>query len=136
MKILDVGCGAVPKLKSDYLEIEVVACDSKAAPGVEFQDMEKLTYPDNLFDVVMCVNALDHTKDARAALHEMQRVSRGLIYINCALDQMTRHRKKHYWDAKADGKLVSPTETIDLRGYGFNIEFDDGRMIARKCVQS
>lgn len=134
MRILDVGSGKSPKLASSYVEIEIINCDLQEAPGVEIQDMERLTYPDKSFDVVTCINALDHTKDARSALREIIRVCRGLIYINCAIDQRTRHHKKHYWDAKENGMFVSPTEIFDLKAYGFDIEFEDGRMIARKCV--
>ncbi len=85
--------------------------------------MEKLTYPNDLFDIVYCANALDHTLDALSAVKEMIRVVKpgGWVYINCALDQRTIQRKKHYWDAKPDGKFVSKTETFDLKDLGFNI---------------
>ncbi len=133
MKVLDIACGQIPKLKSEYLEIDVVNCDIQDIPGVEKQDMEKLTYPNRSFDIVICINALDHTRDALSAVKEMLRVSKGFIYINCAIDQRTRHRKKHYWDAKPNGVFLSPNQTFDLKDYGFNIEFDDGRMMA-KCL--
>lgn len=134
MRILDVGCGSLPKLTSTYTEVEVTCCDRYELPGVELQDMENLTYPDNSFDVVLCINALDHTKDAHQAVKEMLRVvkPKGLVYINCALDQMTRHRKKHYWDAKEDGTLISGGVVVNLPAFGFDIEFVDGRMIARR----
>lgn len=135
MKILDVGSGPVPKLVSNYQEIQVLSCDQNSNAWVDPQDMEHLTYPDKLFDIVICINALDHTKDAEQALKEMLRVSKGFVYINCAIDQLTRHRKKHYWDAKPDGKFINPVYEFDLKDYGFEIEFDDGRMIA-KCYQS
>lgn len=132
MRILDVGSGPVPKLTSLYTEIEVVRCDIRELLGVELQDMEKLTYPDKSFDLVVCINALDHTKDAEAAVNEMLRVATGLgnIYINCALDQRTRHRKKHYWDAKPDGMFWSPASHFDLTHYGFHVRCIGGRMIA------
>jgi hypothetical protein len=132
LRILDVGSGQIPKLISNYAEITVTSCDEWPSTAVALQDMEKLTYPDKSFNVVLCINALDHTQDALTALKEMIRVSRGLIYINCALDQMTRHHKKHYWDAKEDGRFVNPTGSFDLKDYGFQIEFENGRMIARK----
>ena len=131
MKILDVGSGPSPRLVSAYSEIEIVSCDINSNDTVVFQDMEQLSYDDKSFDLVVCVNALDHTIDALSALKELIRVGH-CVYINCAIDQRTRHRKKHYWDAKADGRFVNPTGEFDLKDYGFGIEFENGRMIARK----
>jgi hypothetical protein len=128
MRVLDIGSGPTPKLISNYLEIEVVPFDKQINPS---HDMEHLPYPDDWFDVVICINALDHTKDAEQALREFVRVARGTVYINCALDQKTRHRKKHYWDAKEDGTFTNGTDSFDLKDYGFEIQCIDGRMIAR-----
>jgi len=50
---------------------------------IEKQNMEDLPYPDNLYDIVHCTNALDHTPDPFAALIEMQRICKpgGWIYL-------------------------------------------------------
>lgn len=47
------------------------------------QNMEKLTYKDDFFDIVHCCNALDHTIDPLKALKEMYRVCKpgGYIYL-------------------------------------------------------
>ncbi len=69
---------------------------------IEYQDMEALTYKDNLFDIVHCENALDHTPDAKKALSEMIRVCRkgGYVYLRHFKNQRTRagFRKGHEWD--------------------------------------
>ncbi len=134
MRILDVGSGPRPRLVSDYSEIQVVSCDQQESPSVDPQDMESLTYGDNAFDVIICINALDHTFNAEKALKELLRVGR-FVYINCAVDQRTRHHKKHYWDVKGDGRFVNSFANsmgeFDLKDYGFKIEFKDGRMIAK-----
>lgn len=93
---------------------------------VEYQDMEALTYERDSFDIVHCVNALDHTTDALQAVREMIRICKpgGWVYIDCCLDQMnTGH--KHYWNVKADGRVENRNTSFDLRELGFNITFID-----------
>lgn len=122
MKILNVGSGPVPDLRVPG--IDITHCDRKdfGAP-VEVQDMENLTYPDESFDVVVCINALDHTHDLRKALSELMRVG-DYVYIKCWLDQkQTGYR--HFWDAKEDGTITNGQETIDLKHYGFDIRYTD-----------
>lgn len=94
--------------------------------SVEYQDMEKLTYSDNFFDIVHCFNALDHTKNAEVAVKEMIRVCKvdGWVYINCALDQLSTGYR-HYWNAKEDGTLTNNIDTFNLRDFGFQIQFID-----------
>jgi len=50
---------------------------------LEKQDMEHLTYEDNFFDIVNCVNALDHCENPDVAIKEMYRVCKpgGWIYL-------------------------------------------------------
>ena len=124
MRILDVGSGRTPKLISDYTEIEIVYCDKKFG-----DDMENLPYPDKSFDIVICINALDHTQNAEKALQEMLRVGQR-VYINCAINERSTSRKFHWWDAKPDGLFINPEGEFDLKKYGFEVDFDDGRMMA------
>lgn len=58
-------------------------CDVSPLIPIKKQDMENLTYEDNFFDIVHCVNALDHTMDILKALKEMYRVCKpgGFIYL-------------------------------------------------------
>ena len=131
MQILDVGSGVDNKLTSNYSEIEITNAYIRLSPP---EDMERLSYPDKSFDIVLCINALDHTINAEQALRELLRVASGYVYINCAIDQLTRHRKKHYWDAKPDGRFVNLSGEFDLKDYGFKINFEDGRIIATCSV--
>jgi ubiquinone/menaquinone biosynthesis C-methylase UbiE len=92
---------------------------------IEVQNMEKLTYPDNFFDIVHCVNALDHTGHAEDAVKELIRVCKpgGWVYIDCALTQRTARGHNHFWDAEVDGSFTSKTEKFNLKDYGFDIKF-------------
>lgn len=93
----------------------------------EIQNMEALTYEDNSFDIVVCINALDHTRNPINAVIEMKRVVKpgGWVYINCNLDQHTVSGKHHFWDAKEDGTFVNEQGKFGLKEMGFTIEFID-----------
>ncbi|MCR4324166.1 MAG: class I SAM-dependent methyltransferase [Candidatus Curtissbacteria bacterium] len=138
VKIVDVGSGPFSMIGS-YLpgiKVEIYHCDKQdfseywgkrqltSVISVEQQNMEKLTYPDGFFDIVHCLNALDHTKNAKESVKEMIRVCKvgGWVYINCALDQLSTGYL-HHWNAKQDGIFTNNTETFDLKDFGFQIQF-------------
>lgn len=119
MKLADLGSGPDP--------IKVFPMDRRDFEGIEKQDMEKLTYPDDSFEIVTCINALDHTKNPRAAIEEMIRICKpgGFIYIDCALIQHTTSGGWHYWDAEEDGCFVGEKDMFNLKDYGFQIRYID-----------
>lgn len=131
MKLLNVGCGPVENGKTPGLE--VVNVDSRAHPGATLENMEKLTYEDNSFDLVVCINALDHTQDAWTAVTEMIRVCKpkGWVYIDCALIQHTTSGKNHFWDALEDGRFEGATSMFQLKNLGFEVELIDNGMERR-----
>lgn len=158
VKIADLGSGPYPITGQtlDGVDIKVYWSDARGFDNfwtnhksiplfpIEVQDMEALTYEDDFFDIVHCVNALDHTKNAEQALKEMIRVCKpgGWIYIDCSLNQHSVRRKKHYWDAKPDGTFTNETGSFSLQDYGFYIEYIDlggepqyNRIIGTKCCQ-
>ena len=140
VKIADIGSGYITTIgtylpgvdlkfwhsdKQDFVEFYKQRGITPIHP-IEIQNMEKLTYEDNFFDIVHCLNALDHTRDAEAVVKEMIRVCKpgGWVYIDCHLDQLdTGHL--HMWNAKQDGTFTNYKETFDLKTYGFKIEFVD-----------
>lgn len=141
VKIADIGCGPYPINGQllDGVKVETYLMDQQdfgyfwekyeATPvfPVEVQNMERLTYPDAFFDIVQCINALDHTPNAEEALKEFIRVTKpgGYIYIDCALIQHTNRGHRHFWDALEDGTFTDGTRTFALKDYGFKIEFID-----------
>ena len=88
-------------LADEYME---VLKEQHIAPKfpVEKQIMEHLTYEDNFFDIVHCVNALDHVENPYRAIEEMYRVCKpgGWIYMrhyyNTASKQ--KYRGMHHWN--------------------------------------
>jgi SAM-dependent methyltransferase len=119
-RIADLGAG------NDISMVEVVASDKNASIAAYQEDMEKLTYANDSFDVVHCRNAVDHTKNALAAVKEMIRVCKpgGWVYIKCWLDQKST-KGHHYWSAKEDGVFTDGDESFDLKDLGFRIRYTD-----------
>ena len=92
LNVANIGCGPnSPEevIFTNGLRLFIEPIDRKPFDGVTVGDMETLAYEDNEFDGVMCLNALDHTKDAEKALKEMIRTAFEWVYIKCNLIQKT-----------------------------------------------
>ena len=126
---------------SDILQNEFTALweQHSATPvvDIEYQDMEHLTYPEGFFDIVHCVNTLDHTIDARGALQEMFRVCKpgGWIYLRHKGDQRKKWRGMHEWDinmVEGETILSNPKESFSLKEFGdFQTHSEGSRRRAR-----
>lgn len=140
IKIADIGAGYITTIGTYLPGVELKIYHSDKTDfkdfwekrgitpinSVEIQNMEKLTYADDFFDIVHCKNALDHTRNAKEAVKEMIRVCKpgGWVYIDCSLDQQLTGGH-HYWNAKQDGIITNDRETFDLKDFGFQIKFID-----------
>lgn len=127
VKIADIGSGPKSRIGNYLLgvKIEVYPSDkNRQFVDVEYQNMEKLTHPNEFFDIVYCSNALDHTYNAAGAVREMIRVCKegGWVYIECWLDQRDTGYK-HYWNAKEDGMFSGGEGEFDLKDFGFQIKY-------------
>lgn len=129
VRIAEVGAGPVNTIGTywDNCKVELVASDILAEEyrdlwdqhpeyrqwvPIEYQDMENLTYEDESFDIVHCVNALDHTEDAGKAIDELIRICKkgGWIYFRHSPDQQKRFGGNHHWNvgySELDGVGVS-----------------------------
>ncbi len=91
-------------------EFNQILKDSGVTPliPVEKQNMENLTYPNNFFDIVHCVNALDHTANPIKALKEMYRVCKpgGFIYLRhfVKVGENERYAGMHMWNIDLNDK--------------------------------
>jgi len=92
--LLDVGCGEGFVLAAlgehaqgahavDLSEAAVAACQ-QANPHVNAQVASALDLPfdDDAFDVVICLEVLEHLEDPAAAVRELSRVSRGHLVLS------------------------------------------------------
>lgn len=129
VRILNVGCG--PVTPGVTPGIEMVNIDRRDHANATLEDMENLSYNDGEFDLVVCINALDHTPRAPMAVKEMIRVSKKWVYIDCALIQHTTSGRGHYWDMLEDGTMVKDQGAFSLVDAGFKIELIDNGMERR-----
>lgn len=87
-RIIEVGCGSGEFLRIikentneckihgfDFSESAVERC-KKIIPEGEFQkgDIYSMQYQDNLFDVVLCLEVLEHLEKPKIALNELKRI--------------------------------------------------------------
>jgi ubiquinone/menaquinone biosynthesis C-methylase UbiE len=118
VKIADVGAGMFSTTGSVWpgVKIEVYPSDELANEymqvlkeqnikplfPIEKQNMEALTYADNSFDIVHCVNALDHVENPDKAILEMYRIckSGGWIYMRHYFNTADKQkfRGMHHWN--------------------------------------
>jgi len=118
VNILDVGSGPVSTIGYvlDGVKVNLVLADIladeyvklmkelgiKSKIKVEKQDMSKMTYNDNSFDIVNCRNALDHTDNPFGAIREMVRVCKvgGWIYLwhYAHVGWISRYKGFHKWN--------------------------------------
>lgn len=129
VKIADIGSGAISVtgyewddvkinlFPSDFLadEYKKLYDEFKIYPKVpiEKQDMAKLTYEDNSFDIVHCRNALDHCFDPYNSIKEMIRICKpgGWIYLEhfAHVGKMSGYKGLHQWniDGGCKNEIVS-----------------------------
>ena len=142
-RIADLGAGPVCTLGGKFAgsDITIIASDVLANEykeltdkfeeplliPVEYQDITNLTYPDESFDVVHCVNTLDHIKDIKKAISEMKRICKpgGWIYLRHGPRQKTQLRGHHYWDCTEEG-FDNGKELVKMDGFNTGT---DGFMI-------
>lgn len=121
--IADVGCGALATIGSTWPGVKVnlyssdvmapeyeVMCKDlgvKRLIPVVYENMEALSYPSNMFDIVNCVNALDHTVNPHLSVMEMVRVCKpgGWVYLRHMKEvgRASRYSGLHQWNIDTMG---------------------------------
>ena len=77
LRVLDVGCGKKPYLPYFSTAAEYVGLDVVPNPFAELQGpVEELPVPDASFDLVLCIQVLEHADDPARAVRELHRVTR------------------------------------------------------------
>lgn len=89
-KLLDVGCGS--GISTSVWNCECTGIDPSSKlieiakqnhPGKSFivAPAEEIPFPDDSFDIVVCVTAIHNFKDVRKGISEMKRVGKGRFVI-------------------------------------------------------
>lgn len=118
VRIAEVGAGPINTIGNHLagVELEIFASDLHANEykkfwehhgklpiiPVVYENMEHLSYPDGAFDIVHCVNALDHSVNADLCLKELMRVCKkgGYVYLRHHPNQRSLHGREHRWDCQ------------------------------------
>ncbi len=98
-RVLDIGCGPRGSLEWADMTAQRVGLDPLVADymnlgadhhGMEYvaAGSEKIPFPDGHFDIVTCLNALDHVDNLDATIREIKRVTRkgGLFLLSVETD--------------------------------------------------
>lgn len=144
--VLDAGCGEgetiarldglLPdRVAGVDLSPDAVAFAAGRFPGLEISraSVYELPFEDGCFDLVLCLEVLEHLADPGAALAELARVSGGDVVVSVPHEPWFRlgslARGKHvrslgnhpehvnHWNRRTLAKLIEPgLELVDMRG--------------------
>lgn len=134
-RVLDIGCGkafllyeltqVVPGLEVagiDISEYGIANAKEEVRPHLQVGNCVQLPYPDRSFDLVLSLNVFHNlfSPELKAALGEMQRVSRGRGY--CCVESYRNEREKAnllYWQLTCR-QFATPAEWVWFFGeYGY-----------------
>ena len=77
LRVLDVGCGVKPYLPYFASAAEYIGVDVDENPYADLQGaVEALPVEDESFDLVLCLQVLEHVEDPAQAVRELHRVTR------------------------------------------------------------
>ena len=83
--VLDVGCGdgLIDRMIMDAIGVSIQGIDTLVRPETQIPvlafDGVRIPYPDQTFDIVMFVDVLHHTQEAKLLLCEAARVGRNVL---------------------------------------------------------
>lgn len=84
------------------INIFSIAGENTTAGNVHFeqQDIRRLSYKDNIFDLVVCCEVLEHVANPKKALKEIHRVGKGLFILSVPDEPLWRilnMARGRYW---------------------------------------
>ena len=148
--ILDAGCGegfTLRELREDGIQAVMAGVDFSpvaldwnqahcmAQSPLSLADIHQLPFPDRSFDLVLCLEVLEHLHDSAAGLCELLRVANGFVLVSVPHEPYFRGvnflRGKdlrtlgnnpehvHNYSGRAFRNLVSAQTDVVWHGYSF-----------------
>lgn len=105
--VLDIGCSSTI-LKGLFPSKNVVCADINKGNGIQFQNIESMTYEDNQFDTVVCTQVLEHVSDPVKAMKELLRVCGERLIVSVpyepyfTLFRLGRWEPLHLWTIRPE----------------------------------
>jgi len=100
LRVLDVGCGVKPYLPffagaREYVGVDVVPTEHADVVGTA----EQLPLADGAYDVVLCIQVLEHVDDPTRAIRELHRVTRpgGRVLLSTHGTQVFHPTPNDHW---------------------------------------
>jgi len=115
-RLLDVGCGA-QGIAAFLPRVPVVGVEPEPAqalaPNLTLQrgTITALPFPDDSFDLVACVDTLEHIPPEQrgSAIAELVRVARRVLVMACPVGGLARGHDEHFWELlRKRGKTEPP----------------------------
>lgn len=142
-RLLDVGAGQAPWKGILAADVDYVGCDVEGAdafgmqrvPGIVYYDGAKLPFEDKSFDVLLCVEVLEHVPDPTKFLADLHRVLKpgGQIILTVPWSARLHHLPHDYSRFTRFGLATRLTSTgfveIDIQERGSDIA-----VIANKLI--
>jgi len=130
LSVLDVGSGAVNVLgnmigkdKFNMTQTDVLAHDYqellkpyRIMCQMLRDNMCKMRFEDNSFDIVHCSNALDHCENPIRAIEEMKRVARHCVFLRHFqnVGKIEQYKGMHQWDISENNGVLEITSKEGL----------------------
>ncbi len=134
--LLDIGCGIglyplslANRVKSaqgvdlDYDKIKIAKkiAESLKVRNINFKvaDINRLPFPDNVFDKVLCSEVIEHIVDDRRAVSELTRVLKkggNIILTTTSKNSLIAHKKKDFGHVRVGYSLIELKSLFEQGG--------------------
>lgn len=142
-KILEVGSYIVNgqekfmDFRSFFKNSEYIGCDLREGKGVDIiTNVEKLIFNDNTFDLVICLDTLEHVQNPIKASSELFRVIKdnGILILSSVMNFAIHKYPNDYWRFTPDSFELL-TRNFDYKFIGYFGYLDFPQNIYAICLK-